>query len=921
MTSLGSDNDMTTTVPGETDLASEGSITHDPFLAKVARVPSREDGPVHVAQAGDKFGRFEVRGELGRGGMGIVYAAVDPTLGREVALKVLPASGDVERRRRFLREARSAAAVTHPGIATVFEVGEQDGTVFIAMERVRGKTLRAWLDENRPVPIVAAQKIGRSIARTLAKAHELGVVHRDLKPENAMLTEDGDVKLLDFGLAKVVGSKTLDDDSTTETQEGRIMGTPCYMSPEQARGLPVDARSDVFSFGVMLYELLTGKRPFSGSTSVDLMAAITRDEPAAVSEVEPGVSAEVAAVVHRCLRKAPDDRYADARALSRDLDAACEVSALQSTLPQGPISLANPPKPKPRLSRRIVGVLAGLSLAAVASLGFWKASTGPGPNAEAMVSPGGSSSSGMAMMALPSPKSGKADAAEAYRKGMLEFRKGSSWGPNLVHATEIDPTLAEAHVQLAAAALFNSAAERSRAHYRKAMDLVDTLSDEDRVLLNAIEPLLLRQPSDWAESIRRFSKAVEKFPNDAHFWFYLAIATANFEDFAKANGYLNRAIALDPGFAHARVLLAMYTAYEGRFEAAEQAAEQCLKVAPESTLCMDLISRLRLREGKCEEMAQVARRMIAASTSRTLGEIVLAESLAARGQPLATVEQAIAQAEASRQELPVATTVATKKQFTTLRLFARMLAGDFEGAETRARELEALTQTSHMQEERGAAAKLLAQIMLETGRTREAGEVVMAFLDRRDAWEPTPSAEDIAMAKDATPFLLFAAAESERLSAAERTERRDAWLRDWEARATPIARNYLWMHAHASTAYTAEEAKNAIDVLSRQAPLPPFRPETMADAYVGRMYLLAGRPDDAITWLDGAARSCAALQFPFEHTRAFLWLGQAKESKGDTKGACGAYQVVLDRWGQAKPKSVSAGQARARVKALGCRPT
>jgi serine/threonine-protein kinase len=129
------------------------------------------------------------------------------------------------------------------------------------------------------------------------------------------------------------------------------------------------------------------------------------------------------------------------------------------------------------------------------------------------------------------------------------------------------------------------------------------------------------------------------------------------------------------------------------------------------------------------------------------------------------------------------------------------------------------------------------------------------------------------------------------------------------------------MHAYASTAYSAEESKQAIDVLRQLGPLPPFRPETMADAYVGRMYLLAGRTDDAITWLGQATQSCAALQFPFEQTRAFLWLGQAKESKGDTKGACGAYRVVLDRWGHAKPKSVSADQARARVSALGCRST
>lgn len=920
MTSLGSENEFATNVPDESDSTGEGSITPDPFLAKVARVPSRSDVFASTARAGDKFGRFEIRAELGRGGMGIVYVAVDATLGREVALKVLPASGDVERRRRFMREARSAAAVTHPGIATVYDVGEQDGAVFIAMELVRGKTLRAWLDENRVIPIVEAQRIGRSIARTLAKAHELGVVHRDLKPENAMLTHDGDVKLLDFGLAKLVGPQLSEDGLTTETLDGRIMGTPCYMSPEQARGLAIDTRSDVFSFGVMFYELLTGRRPFSGATSVDLLASITRDEPTAVNKVVPEISDGVARVIGRCLRKTSADRYADARALALDLDNACSATA-EKLVVQRDAPAANEATKPNGLSRRIAGAVVGLSLVAAASVGWWRLSSDVELQSQVLASPATSISSGMTRVVTTSTPSPHADAVESYRKAQAAFRKGSPWISILLHAVEQDPTLVEAHVQLAATRLFHVNAELTREHYRRAMDLSGSLQEKDRVLLDAVEPLILQQPSDWAESIRRFLKAVDKFPNDAHFWFYLAAATANFEDFGKANEYLAHSIRLDPEFAYARSSLAMNTAYEGRFEAAEEAAEECLRVVPESILCMDLISRLRFREGRCEAMAQIGRRMIAASESRNAGELVLARSLAARGQPLATVEQAIDQAEASRLGSPSPNPLVIKKQFLAYRTLARMWAGDFEGAEIRARELETLSQTSRMQEERGAVAKLLAQVMLETGKMREAGDVVMRFLDRRDAWEPNPSAEDVAVAQDATPFLLFAAAEAERLSVGARMARRDTWLRDWEARVTPVARNYLWMHAYASTAYSAEEAKSALDVLSRQSPLPPFRPETLADAYVGRMYLLTGRTDDAITWLGQATQSCAALQFPFEQTRAFLWLGLAKESKGDTKGACGAYRVVLDRWGHAKPKSVTAEHARVRASTLGCRPT
>jgi len=931
MTSSGADpestapapaNDLATNMPDEMDSTGDGSITPDPFLAKVARVPARGDVFAPSVQAGAKFGRFEVRGELGRGGMGIVYAAIDATLGREVALKVLPASGDVERRRRFMREARSAAAVTHAGIATVYDVGEQDGAVFIAMERVRGKTLRVWLDEQTEIPIVEAQRIARSIARTLAKAHEQGVVHRDLKPENAMLTDDGDVKLLDFGLAKLVGPSLSENGSTTDTQEGRIMGTPCYMSPEQARGLTVDARSDVFSFGVMLYELLTKRRPFIGATSVDLLASITRDEPTAVRELAPSISPEVARVVTRCLRKDPADRYADARALAKDLDAACATNGETISLQTISEVREKPEETKKNgLSRKLSSLAAVAAIAAGSSIAWWQISSPAGTHAESVANAKALDSATVATMSLPNAGSPHAVALDLYRKGLLEFRKGAPWIELLMQAAEKDPTLVEAHVQIAAGRLFHLNPERAREHYRKAVELSAKLEEKDLIILDAVEPLILRQPSDWAESMRRFSKATEKYPKDARYWFYLAVATANFEDFGKANEYLTKAMSLDPGFAYARTLIAMNTAYEGRFEAAESAAEECLKVVPDSVLCMELISRLQLREGRCESMAQVARRMIAASASRTLGEIVLAESLAARGQPLTTVEQAISQAEASRLELTGTSTAWKNRTFLLYRLLARILAGDFETAEARARELEKLSESSHLQDERGVAAKFLTQVMLETGRNKEAGEIIVSFLDRRDAWEPNPSAEDIAMARDATPFLLSAAAEVERLSPEERAHRRDSWLRDWQGRATPIARNYLWMHAYASTAYTAEESKQAIEALRQVGPLPPFRPETMADAYVGRMYLMAGRTDDALVWLGQATQSCATLQFPFEQTRAFLWLGQAKESKGDTKGACGAYQVVLDRWGQAKPKSVSADQARARVSALGCRPT
>jgi serine/threonine-protein kinase len=247
---------------------------------------------------GKTLGHYRIVGRLGAGGMGVVYRAEDEKLRRHVALKVLSDTSDnEERRQRFLREARSAAAITHPNVAVVYQVDEADGRIYIAMELVKGENLRARLDRGR-LDLTAAKDLAAQIARGLAAAHEEGIVHRDLKPENVMITPAGVVKLLDFGLAKVgverpAPGKTEAALAKTETvvtsDEGRIMGTPEYMSPEQALGEPLDVRSDVFSFGIVLYEMVAGTRPFRGATTGAILVAIARDVAPPLRERAPGV--------------------------------------------------------------------------------------------------------------------------------------------------------------------------------------------------------------------------------------------------------------------------------------------------------------------------------------------------------------------------------------------------------------------------------------------------------------------------------------------------------------------------------------------------------------------------------------------------------------------------------------------------------
>lgn len=275
--------------------------------------------------------RYRILRELGRGGMGVVHEALDTTLGRRVALKLLPPErvADDERRERFLREARAASALNHPGIVTVHDLGSAEGLDFIVMELVEGETLAERIARG-PMALGPALDLAVQVADALARAHAAGIVHRDLKPSNVMVTPEGTAKILDFGLAKLVEPPSGEGGDTLrlrrldqgESAEGVLLGTVPYMSPEQAAGKPVDARSDVFSFGILLYEMLTGRHPFRQPTALETLSAIRTAEPVPPGEAVPSVPPEVERAVLRCLRKEPSRRWqgmADLRAVLEDL--------------------------------------------------------------------------------------------------------------------------------------------------------------------------------------------------------------------------------------------------------------------------------------------------------------------------------------------------------------------------------------------------------------------------------------------------------------------------------------------------------------------------------------------------------------------------------------------------------------------------
>jgi serine/threonine protein kinase/Tol biopolymer transport system component len=284
---------------------------------------------------------YQLTATIGSGGMGEVYRALDTRLRREVAIKILPAelSADAMRLSRFENEARAASALNHPNIVTIHEIGRADGLSYIVMELVDGKTLRELLVSGAP-PMRKVLQIAAQAATGLAKAHAAGIVHRDLKPENLMVTGDGVVKILDFGLAKLIQPAALGDDNaepeapteTHATRPGTILGTVGYMSPEQASGRELDFRSDQFSFGVILYELATGKRAFQRDTAAQTLAAIIQDEPTPIAALNPRAPVSCRWIVERCLSKDPEERYASTQDLAKDLAGARDrLSGVEST--------------------------------------------------------------------------------------------------------------------------------------------------------------------------------------------------------------------------------------------------------------------------------------------------------------------------------------------------------------------------------------------------------------------------------------------------------------------------------------------------------------------------------------------------------------------------------------------------------------
>jgi serine/threonine-protein kinase len=907
---------------------------------------------------GDRFDRYLIEELLGEGGMAQVYRAHDPRLNRRVALKVLRLDSSREPEStadassRVLREARAAAALDHPNAVSVFDVGEADGQLFISMELVVGKSLRAYVND---VTVRWETKLRWMVdaARALGAAHDRGLVHRDVKPENVMVRNDGVVKVLDFGIAKRIRvdlhpTATLEDQRTqsiTQSIQGTIIGTPWYLSPEQLRGEPVDGRTDQFAWGVTAYELLTGQLPWpKGVGGFQLVLAILNRAPEPPSKLLPALPSIVEAALMKTLAKAPSQRFDAMESVAMALEgiavssqrswAAFQIAASAKTDPAPPMDTPPvpldvplpvipvtdepttlPSKRPPRATHR--GPLAIVTVAAAAAVAIY-AARGARPAPAVAIAPSASAapaSSGMAITDLPPPRSSVPEALVAYRSFQRSFRD-ADWNAAMTAlgtATERDPALAAGYLRLAFMRSLESVDEGLvRTTFMQAVRNRSTLDERDEALLEALAPYLQSDPSDPLESIRRLEDLHARRPLDAEIAYLLGSVRYDRGDLGAALEALDAAIAIDPDFALAWSSKGGCLSYMGRFDDARASLEEALRRSRTATEPLWYLSELHEQRGECDAEEARVRTWLSRDPDDWYAYDYLARALAGEGKPADTVRAALEQKWAR-----LGASHRAKLEPVDRALLAST-TGDFAEAEQRLKDGERALAGEPGAQAHALAHTLLARIAEETGKPERARAVAEAYLARKDAWAPSHRVDDVSIFLDPVPEMLGVLGRTGGASPALLEERRSSWLAAWRAKTSAAYLGDLWIAGWAAPASSREQGVAAVDALASFGSIPPFVPNLPAEALVGHAYLLADRLDEAIVALRHGTATCTVLFDPFGHTRGWLDLGAALEAKGDRAGACDAYRVVVDRWGHAKPRSLSAEHARARTTAMGC---
>ncbi|MDI1482795.1 serine/threonine-protein kinase [Polyangium sp. y55x31] len=854
---------------------------------------------------GETFGRYVVESLLGEGGMGEVYRALDTRLGRKIALKVLRKDADLsedawaEESSRMLREARAAAALSHAGIVAIYDVGELDGTAFIAMEIAEGEPLRALVGGDAP----DARKIQilHDVARALAAAHKAGLVHRDVKPENIVVSAAGTVKVLDFGIARGLDRETDPGARTLEVEpaESLFHGTPAYTAPEQLTGEALDARSDQFGWGVVAHELFEGELPFRADKGpAVLLSSILADEPKPMTRAPEGIRA----LVQRALAKDPADRFPSMTALADEL----ALLSIEDDPSPEPPSPPNPPGKASSPAARVFALVAGLA-ALVAFV--WFAVRREKPPVVALVSPVASAAApaGTAITDLPLPTTDKPEALVAYREGVQAVRDASWSTARLAfdRARKADPSLALAHLRYAMVAIDSDDLDPSREAYRVAFLLRSSLGERDHALLDALEPFLQRDPPDLTEMRRRVTELSARYPGDAELVYWRFFPFVHHTP-AEVLTLTERCLVLDDRYAdcwqtQARALLAL-----GRTEDARRALDRCVEIAPTAGDCMFDRATVEILSGRCVGLEEVARNWIAREPDLGRAHGYLASALYGQGRENAAVRAVV---EVATQKLRVS---GFQVEALTLDFGFAAGTGDFESA------LQAGQQTSTVGDIDHGAGPTAKQIflLLELGRTADAGRIASDFLARQTA-SLRSSVEGCIV--DPDPLFYAVAHRAGLISAEDRAAHRDAWIQRCADQGDAAS---AWYAAYALPAITPDDAREALAALPRFTVRPedaPFYRAHYAAALRGKVRFLAGEMDAALPDLVQASNHCAMLMDPVGYLQNQHRIGVARETRGEKDLACAAYRTVLSRWGAAKD-SITARDVARRAKALGCEP-
>lgn len=597
-----------------------------------------------TALVGRRLGPYEILALLGRGGMGVVYVAEDTRLRRRVALKLLPQemSEKPERLKRFRREAKTVAALSHPNIVTLHSVEDAGGYHFLTMELIEGETLAEAIPQQGFSPERAVD-VAHALASALVAAHERGVLHRDLKPSNIMVSPSGWVKVLDFGLAKLRPEEELtwlggDGTSLLLTQEGKVLGTPSYMSPEQLRGQPADERSDVFSLGLVFYEMLSGRLPFAGETSAERIASVLRDAPRPLPELRPEIPAAVVRVVERCLQKDPEKRFQSAVALREEIANLKRELEISKLIESGTIASA---RPRRRISRwEVVGAVSAFLLLVAFGL---RAVLAPATNPHGRLTDEPAVEAAKpAIAVLPLRNfSGDPDyfvdgmtdeliGALARQRGMRVVSRQSA-----MHYKGSDKLLERIATELGVDYLVEGsvAREGDRIHlqarlvrpkpeeqlwaeaFQRSTSEITALHDEvARALARAAGASAPDRVERSMVSTKRVDPAVYEAYLQGRFW----AGKFRAEDLMRARGHFQRAVALDPTFAPAWSSLAEVLAWLAKFHLeirstmmeAEAAANRALQLDPHDAAANSVLSEVEQTRWHWREAEQLARRAI-----------------------------------------------------------------------------------------------------------------------------------------------------------------------------------------------------------------------------------------------------------------------------------------------------------------------